>query len=131
MAEEGVIHTVGRRKTSVTRLYLKKGTGKFLVNKKPLKDYFPSSFFRLIVDRPAHALDLSGKYDILVSVRGGGVKGQAESISLALARAFCKVDEAHKSVLRQGGFLTRDARMVERKKYGRKKARRRFQFSKR
>lgn len=127
----GTIHTIGRRKTAVTRLYMKEGNGKFVVNSKPLKTYFPSTFFRFIVDRPAHTLGLSGKYDIVVNVRGGGVRGQAESISLALARAFCKVDEVHKPALRKDGLLTRDPRMVERKKYGRKKARKKFQFSKR
>lgn len=128
---DAVIHAVGRRKTSVARLYLRTGTGKFVVNKKPIKEYFPSEFFRFVADRPVCVLGLSGKYDVSASVRGGGVKGQAESISLALARALCMADDARKSALRREGFLTRDSRMVERKKYGRKKARKKFQFSKR
>ena len=131
MTAPAIIHTIGRRKTSVTRLYLKKGSGKFVVNERPIQDYFPSDFFRFLVDRPARILGISKGYDVFVRVRGGGVRGQAESICLALARAFCRVDDEYRAPLKKEGLLTRDSRMVERKKYGRKKARKKFQFSKR
>ena len=131
MTGTATIHTIGRRKTAVTRLYLKKGRGKFVVNEQPIQDYFPSDFFRFLVDRPARILGLSKSYDVFVRVRGGGVRGQAESICLALARAFCQVNGEHRTALKEEGLLTRDPRMVERKKYGRKKARKKFQFSKR
>jgi small subunit ribosomal protein S9 len=124
-------NTIGRRKTSVARIYLKPGKGEITINKKAIIDYFPSEISRIIVSQPLEALSESGKYDINVNVKGGGVTGQAEAIRLAISRALIENSAESKPVLKKEGFLTRDPRMVERKKPGRKKARRRFQFSKR
>lgn len=126
-----VINTIGRRKTSVARLYLQSGKGAFKVNERSLEEYFPSEILRLIVQQPLELTKESGKYDLKINVDGGGIKGQAEAIRLAISRALCEIDEEFRPVLKKEGFLTRDPRMVERKKYGRAKARRRFQFSKR
>lgn len=126
-----VINTIGRRKTSVARLYLQSGKGAFKVNERTLEEYFPSEILRLIVQQPLELTKESGKYDLKINVDGGGIKGQAEAIRLAISRALCEIDEDFRPVLKKEGFLTRDPRMVERKKYGRAKARRRFQFSKR
>lgn len=126
-----VINTIGRRKTSVARLYLQSGKGAFKVNERTLEEYFPSEILRLIVQQPLELTKESGKYDLKINVDGGGIKGQAEAIRLAISRALCEIDEEFRPVLKKEGFLTRDPRMVERKKYGRAKARRRFQFSKR
>ncbi|MEQ8807593.1 MAG: 30S ribosomal protein S9 [Imperialibacter sp.] len=126
-----VINTIGRRKTSVARLYLQSGKGTFKVNERSLEEYFPSEILRLIVQQPLELTSESGKYDIKINVDGGGIKGQAEAIRLAISRALCEIDEEFRPALKKEGFLTRDPRMVERKKYGRAKARRRFQFSKR
>jgi small subunit ribosomal protein S9 len=126
-----LINAIGRRKTSFARLYLKPGTGQFSVNENTPEDYFPSEIHNIIVRQPLSLLDLNGKFDLRINVAGGGFKGQAEAIRLAIARALCDVDPAYRTVLKKEGFLTRDPRMVERKKYGKRKARRRFQFSKR
>ncbi len=126
-----VINTIGRRKTSVARLYLQSGKGTFKVNERSLEEYFPSEILRLIVQQPLELTSESGKYDIKINVDGGGIKGQAEAIRLAISRALCEISEEFRPTLKKEGFLTRDPRMVERKKYGRAKARRRFQFSKR
>lgn len=126
-----VINTIGRRKTSVARLYLESGKGVFKINERTLEEYFPSEILRLIVQQPFELVKESGKYDINVNVDGGGIKGQAEAIRLAISRALCEINEEFRPALKKEGFLTRDPRMVERKKYGRAKARRRFQFSKR
>jgi small subunit ribosomal protein S9 len=126
-----VINTIGRRKTSVARLYLESGKGGFVVNERSLEEYFPSEILRLIVQQPLNLVNESGKYDIKINVDGGGIKGQAEAIRLAISRALCEISEEFRPALKKEGFLTRDPRMVERKKYGRAKARRRFQFSKR
>lgn len=126
-----ITNTIGRRKTSVARLYLQSGKGKITVNNRDLATYFPSEILQLIVKQPLVKLSLDGHYDISVNVDGGGPKGQAEAVRLAIARALVELDEENKSPLRKEGFVTRDPRMVERKKYGRRKARRRFQFSKR
>lgn len=126
-----VINTIGRRKTSVARLYLQSGKGGFNVNERSLEEYFPSEILRLIVQQPLQLTNETGKYDIKINVDGGGIKGQAEAIRLAISRALCEISEEFRPVLKKEGFLTRDPRMVERKKYGRRKARRRFQFSKR
>ena len=126
-----VINTIGRRKTSVARLYLESGKGVFKINERTLEEYFPSEILRLIVQQPLELVKESGKYDINVNVDGGGIKGQAEAIRLAISRALCEINEEFRPALKKEGFLTRDPRMVERKKYGRAKARRRFQFSKR
>lgn len=125
------INTIGRRKTSVARLFMHAGKGDFKVNNRELKDYFPAEILQLIVKQPLEATGESGKYDFKINVTGGGLTGQAEAIRLAISRALVEQDEEHKPALKKEGFLTRDPRMVERKKYGRRKARRRFQFSKR
>ncbi len=126
-----VINTIGRRKTSIARLYLKPGKGKIVINKRELGDYFPSEIMQTVVKQPLVLVEEDGKNDVQINVGGGGMKGQAEAIRLAIARALCEVNDEYRSPLKKEGFLTRDPRMVERKKYGRRKARRRFQFSKR
>lgn len=126
-----LINTIGRRKTSVARLYLKPGNGQFFINDRELKEYFPAQILQLIVQQPLETVAENGKYDLRVNVKGGGLTGQAEAIRLAISRALVELAEENKSPLKKEGFLTRDPRMVERKKYGRRKARRRFQFSKR
>ena len=126
-----VINTIGRRKTSVARLYMKPGSGEITVNDRALSTYFPSEILQLIVKQPIVKIEQDGNFDFKINVDGGGSKGQAEAIRLAIARALVELDAENKSPLKQEGFLTRDPRMVERKKYGRRKARRRFQFSKR
>ncbi len=125
------INTIGRRKTSVARIYLQPGQGKITVNNRDIENYFPSPILRIIVNQPLEICGESGKYDINVNVYGGGTTGQAEAIRLAIARALTEMNAEHRTALKPEGFLTRDPRMVERKKYGRRKARRRFQFSKR
>lgn len=126
-----VINTIGRRKTSVARLYMKPGSGEITVNDRNLSVYFPSEILQLIVKQPIVKIEQEGNFDIKINVDGGGSKGQAEAIRLAISRALVELDAENKPPLKQEGFLTRDPRMVERKKYGRRKARRRFQFSKR
>ncbi len=126
-----VTNTIGRRKTSVARLYMKPGSGEIKVNDRDLKEYFPSEILQLIVKQPLVKLDQVSNFDFKINVDGGGIKGQAEAIRLAISRALVEIDEENKPALKEEGFLTRDPRMVERKKYGRRKARRRFQFSKR
>ena len=126
-----VINKIGRRKTSVARVYFSSGNGTISINGRTLEDYFPSEIHKIIIKQPLVLVEADGKYDIKVNVDGGGFKGQAEAIRLAVSRALCEVDEENKPKLKKEGFLTRDPRMVERKKYGRRKARRRFQFSKR
>ncbi|MDE6270914.1 MAG: 30S ribosomal protein S9 [Muribaculaceae bacterium] len=125
------INAVGRRKAAVARVILKEGNGAITINKRPLEVYFPSSILQFIVKQPLAALDAVEKYDIHVNLDGGGFKGQAEALRLAIARALVKINPDDKSVLRKAGFMTRDARTVERKKPGQPKARRHFQFSKR
>lgn len=122
---------IGRRKTSTARLYIKNGTGTFVVNDKPIEDYFNVKARLNIAKLPLTVTELDGTYDIKVTVRGGGITGQAGAVSLALARALDNLNEGVHSVLKENGLLTRDDRMVERKKYGQPKARKRFQFSKR
>ena len=126
-----IINTVGRRKTSVARLYMRPGKGLFVINGKELDKYFASELLRLIVEQPLKLVDASSTFDFKVNIYGGGLKGQAEAIRLAVARALVKNDEETRVVLKKEGFLTRDPRMVERKKYGRRKARRAFQWVKR
>ena len=125
------ISSVGRRKTSVARLYMKPGKGSFKINNSDLDKYFSSELLRLIVEQPLKSVNASGKFDFKVNIHGGGLKGQAEAIRLAVSRALVKNDEENRPVLKKEGFLTRDPRMVERKKYGRRKARRAFQWVKR
>ena len=122
---------VGRRKTSVSRVYLRPGNGKVVVNKRAIEDYFPLEIRRRQILRPFVVTETVGKFDVLVNVSGGGLTGQAEATRLGIARALIELDEEHRRSLRTAGLLTRDPRMVERKKYGRPKARKRFQFSKR
>jgi len=126
-----VINTIGRRKTSVARLYMSPGKGEIVVNNTSLTTYFPSQILQLIVKQPLVQVEQDGNFDLKINVDGGGIKGQAEAIRLAISRALVQSDEEYRPALKKEGFLTRDPRMVERKKYGRRKARRRFQFSKR
>jgi small subunit ribosomal protein S9 len=125
------INAIGRRKAAVARVYLQEGNGVITINKRTLDVYFPSSILQYIVKQPLLTLGVEGKYDIKVNLDGGGYKGQAEALRLAIARALVKVNPEDKPALRAEGFMTRDAREVERKKPGRPKARKRFQFSKR
>jgi small subunit ribosomal protein S9 len=125
------IHAIGRRKEAVCRVYLKPGSGKWDVNGRTLGDYFPRPTLVSAIQQPFTATDTLGRLDVRANVDGGGQTGQAGALRLAVARALVKVDEAHRSKLRAMGLLTRDARAVERKKPGRPKARKRFQFSKR
>ena len=125
------INALGRRKSSVARVYLSEGTGKITSNKKDLTQYFPSAILQYVVKQPLQLLEVEGKYDIKANLDGGGFTGQSQALRLAIARALVKVNADDKKALRQAGFITRDPREVERKKPGRPKARRRFQFSKR
>lgn len=126
-----VINTLGRRKTAVARIYMQSGNGTITVNNRELTTYFPTEVLQIIVNQAFNISDNSGKFDVKVNVRGGGISGQAEAIRMAISRALVEADGENRPVLKKEGFLTRDSRMVERKKYGRKKARKRFQFSKR
>ncbi len=125
------VNAVGRRKAAVARVILKEGNGTITINHRPLDVYFPSSILRFVVMQPLSLLDCAEKYDIHVNLDGGGYKGQAEALRLAIARALVKVNPDDKAALRHAGFMTRDPRAVERKKPGQPKARKRFQFSKR
>lgn len=125
------VNAVGRRKAAVARVIVKEGNGQITVNKRALDVYFPSSILQYIVKQPLSTLDATEKYDIKVNLNGGGYKGQAEALRLAIARALVKINPEDKHALRVEGFMTRDPRVVERKKPGRPKARKRFQFSKR
>lgn len=126
-----IINTVGRRKTSIARIYMQEGSGNITVNKKDITVYFPSEILRTIVNQPFATSNHLGKFDLKINVKGGGTTGQAEAIRLGIARALVQFDAEIRPMLKPEGFLTRDPRMVERKKYGRRKARRKFQFSKR
>ena len=126
-----VIHKIGRRKTAVARIYLKEGSGVITVNKRNLTDYFNTPTLQYKVKQPFTLLGIKDTYDVKVNVYGGGITGQAEAIRLAISRALCELDVENRAVLKPEGLLTRDPRMVERKKFGQKKARKRFQFSKR
>lgn len=131
MNEEAVAFTVGRRKTSVARVKIVPGTGQLTVNRRSIEQYFPRETYVTSILKPIRICECEGKYDVQVNVRGGGMTGQAGAISLGIARALTVLDPAHRRVLKRHGLLTRDPRMVERKKYGRPGARKRFQFSKR
>jgi len=126
-----IINTLGRRKTSVARVYVGPGKGTITINERTFENYFPAEILRTIVKQPFETLEIDGQYDLTINVKGGGSKGQAEAIRLAIARALCEIDPENRPPLKKEGFLTRDPRMVERKKYGRRKARKKFQFSKR
>ena len=126
------IHALGRRKAAVARVYLSAGNGQIVINGRSLENYFAEDALRYIVNQPLDVTGTLGQFDIKVTIIGGGIKGQAEAIRLGIARALCEIDrEAYRSTLKAAGFLTRDAREVERKKPGQPGARRRFQFSKR
>ena len=126
-----VINAIGRRKAAVARVFVKEGAGKIVINKRDLEFYFPSSMLQYIVNQPLNVVNALGKYDIKVNLQGGGFNGQAEALRLAIARALVKINAEDKPALKAAGLLTRDARVVERKKPGQPKARKRFQFSKR
>jgi len=126
-----VINTSGRRKTSVARIYMTPGQGNITINNRDLKTYFPSEVLQTIINQPFATLEAVGKFDVKANVRGGGVTGQAEAIRLAISKALVQSDTESRPALKKEGFLTRDPRMVERKKFGKRKARRSFQFSKR
>ncbi|WP_143962009.1 30S ribosomal protein S9 [Litoribacter populi] len=126
-----VINTIGRRKTSVARIYMQPGKGEITVNNRSLEVYFPFDLHQIVVKQPLALVNENDAYDININVDGGGIKGQAEAVRMAISRALCQFNEEHRGALKKEGFLTRDPRMVERKKPGRRKARRRFQFSKR
>jgi small subunit ribosomal protein S9 len=122
---------IGRRKTSVARVYLRPGNGNVVVNKRGMEDYFPVEWRRNAILRPFAATATAGQFDVVVNTQGGGETGQAEAMSLGIARALVEYNASFRKPLRDAGLLTRDPRMVERKKYGRPGARKRFQFSKR
>jgi small subunit ribosomal protein S9 len=126
-----VINAIGRRKAAVARIYLSDGKGQITINDRDYKAYFPSEILQYVVNQPLNLLNVADKYDIKVTLDGGGFKGQAEAVRLAITRALIKVNPENKPVLKAEGFTTRDPREVERKKPGQPKARKRFQFSKR
>ncbi|WP_207432808.1 30S ribosomal protein S9 [Sabulibacter ruber] len=126
-----VLNTSGRRKTSVARIYMTSGQGNITINDRDIKEYFPSEVLQTIVQQPLALIDAVGKYDIKANIKGGGVAGQAEALRLAITKALVEDNAETRPALKKEGFLTRDPRMVERKKFGKRKARRSFQFSKR
>ena len=126
-----MINALGRRKSAIARIYVTEGTGKITINKRDLTEYFPSPILQFVVKQPLTPLDVAEKYDIKVTLCGGGFTGQSQALRLAIARALVKINADDKKTLRAEGFMTRDPRAVERKKPGQPKARRRFQFSKR
>lgn len=126
-----VINTLGRRKTSVARVYVTKGKGNVTVNKKDYKDFFPVAVLQSKIEQPFALTSTQGQYDVKVNVAGGGINGQAEAIRLGISRALVQISEENKPLLKEEGLMTRDPRMVERKKPGQPKARKKFQFSKR
>lgn len=126
-----VVNTVGRRKAAVARVYVKSGKGDITINNRPLETYFPLEILQYVVKQPLLVTDNVGTYDITINLDGGGIKGQAEAARLGIARALCEIDAEMRPVLKKNGFMTRDSRVVERKKPGQPGARKRFQFSKR
>jgi len=126
-----VVNTLGRRKSAVARIYLSEGKGNVTINKRDLKEYFPQGTLQYIVMQPLNLIGVADQYDIKVNLDGGGIKGQAEALRLAISRALIEIDAEARPELKKAGFLTRDPREVERKKPGQPKARKRFQFSKR
>lgn len=126
-----IFNATGRRKTSVARVYVKSGKGEIQVNARDLKEYFLSEIHQTLVKQPLVALKAENQFDVTINVEGGGIKGQAEAVRLGISRALVAINSENKPTLRKEGFITRDSRMVERKKPGRRKARRKFQFSKR
>ncbi|HSI89520.1 MAG TPA: 30S ribosomal protein S9 [Adhaeribacter sp.] len=126
-----ILNTSGRRKTSVARIYMSSGQGNITINDRDIKVYFPNEVLQTIVNQPFATLEAVGKYDVKVNVKGGGIAGQAEAIRLAITKALIEENAETRPALKKEGFVTRDPRMVERKKFGKRKARRSFQFSKR
>ena len=126
-----VINTIGRRKAAIARIYMSEGKGQIIVNNRDFKEYFPDKQLHYVVEQPLNLLEVRDNYDIKVNLDGGGMTGQAEALRLAISRALIKVNPEYKPALRAEGFVTRDPRVVERKKPGQPKARKRFQFSKR
>lgn len=126
-----VIMALGRRKTAVARIYIKEGQGNITVNNRDYKNYFPTAILQYQVVEPFQVTNTVGKYDVKVNLDGGGITGQAEALSHAISRALCKISEENRPALKAKGLMRRDPRMVERKKFGQRKARKRFQFSKR
>jgi small subunit ribosomal protein S9 len=126
-----VINTLGRRKAAVARVYLSDGKGKITINNRELEMFFPTKPLQYIVNQPLELVEVVGKYDIKINIFGGGVKGQAEAVRLGISRALIEVNPEHRDALKKAGFLTRDSRVIERKKPGQPKARKKFQFSKR
>ena len=126
-----VVHKIGRRKKAIARVFLSEGKGNITINKKDLNDYFPLPTLQYKVKQPLMLTDNETTYDIMVTAKGGGIKGQAEAIRLAISRALVEINPEDRLILKPEGLLTRDPRMVERKKFGQKKARKKFQFSKR
>ena len=125
------IHSIGRRKASVARIYVTKGKGNIVVNGKDYKEYFPLETLQYKLNQPFKVIDQEGKFDVKVKVNGGGINGQADAIKLAIARSLCEIDADNRTALKAEGLLTRDPRVVERKKPGQKKARKKFQWVKR
>ena len=125
------VHTIGRRKTSIARIFINEGKGAIIVNKKKYTDYYPTPSLQYKIQQPFMLTNTEGNYDLNVTVKGGGTNGQAEAVRLAISRGLCKINEEFRAELKPEGLLTRDPRMVERKKFGQKKARKKFQFSKR
>lgn len=128
---ENYFYATGKRKCTIARVWLKEGEGKFIINDRTLEEYFPRETSRMIIKQPFEFTNTLGKFDVKVNVKGGGISGQAGAIRHGIAKALLEVDNNLRSTLKRIGFLTRDARIKERKKYGRKKARKRFQYSKR
>jgi len=126
-----VVNTLGRRKTAVARVYLQDGDGKITINKRDYKEYFPTAILHFVVEQPLQLTDNMGKFDIKVNLKGGGYAGQAEALRLGISRALVQIDPEYRPVLKEKGLMKRDPRMVERKKPGQPKARKKFQFSKR
>ena len=126
-----VINTIGRRKAAIARVYMSEGKGQIIVNGRDFKDYFPDKQLHYVVEQPLNLLEVRENYDIKVNLDGGGMTGQAEALRLGISRALIKINPEYKPALRAEGFVTRDPRVVERKKPGQPKARKRFQFSKR
>ena len=127
----GVIHKIGRRKCAVARVYVSEGSGNITVNKKEFATYFPTATLQYKVKQALTLTNNENNFDVKINVYGGGATGQAEAVRMAIARAMCEVEAENRAILKPEGLLTRDPRMVERKKFGQKKARKRFQFSKR
>ncbi len=126
-----VVHTIGRRKSAVARLFMADGKGNITINKRPLNEYFTTAPLQYKIQQPLNLTGTDANFDLKITVKGGGITGQAEAVRLAISRALCKVNEENRATLKPEGLLTRDPRMVERKKFGQKKARKKFQFSKR